>query len=163
MVAGRNRALLKTIIYPEKCEVEYYPSVIEKERSRNDFLGVQFELSSDLKLTALKISCDLDNHSFLNDKMLNRYEAPQDEVEEILDSRLGAKIRAIPIRPQARRPGVNDDMDVDACDKGRSKGGPGSGRGGLQFDRMCFNCGKTALREASCWSKRRRPDFGRTD
>ena len=82
------------------------------------------------------------------------YEAQKKDIEGILDSGTEAKIQELPTRPQARRHGGNDDMDVDAFDTGKEQwGGPGSGKGGHKLDETLFNTGKAGHQAADCWSK----------
>ena len=89
---------------------------------------MNLKLSSDLEMTAFEslLPVCLENQLILYTKKMKTKEAQKEEVEGILDSRIGAKIREIPIRLQARRQGSNDDMDVDAFHKGRTKSCPGS-------------------------------------
>ena len=82
---------------------------------------VNLKLSSDLEMTAFEslLPVCLENQLILYTEKMKTKEAQK-------ESRIGAKIREIPIRLQARRQGSNDDMDVDAFHKGRTKSCPGS-------------------------------------
>ena len=99
----------------------------------------------------------------LNKKRLNTYEAQKEEIEGILDSRIGANIKEFQIKAKSGQPsGTETPMDVDALTKGRSKGGkdpklekksPAEGKG-QKHDTQCYNCGKLGHKAAECWFKR---------
>ena len=80
VIAGRNRALLKTIISPERCKIAELTAVIEKWEAsvrkyerRKDDKGAKLKLSGDLKMAAFEspLPLELENHLVLNKKRLN--------------------------------------------------------------------------------------------
>ena len=180
MVAGRSRAILKTIISPNRCTIHDLSAVWEKweaqirkyERRRADD-GERCKLSQDLKMTAFEsmLPEDLENHLILNKKRLFTYDLQKEEIQGILDSRVGSKIREPQIKADAKQRKSNDDpMDVDAFGKGlKGKGKEGKGKpfagspaGGYgtgskgsisQFDGDCLNCGKYGHMARDCWQK----------
>ena len=124
VVAGRIRALLKTIITPETCRIEDLVSSrrrrprtkarttkrLEKDRDR-------LKMTRDLKMTAFEslMLLVLEKHLVLNRKRLNTYEARKEEIEGTIDRRTGAKdweVQIRPVVPRNRREG-GDPMDVD--------------------------------------------------
>ena len=155
VVAGRNRALLKTIISPERCKLAELSGVIEKWEAsvrkyerRKDERGNKLKLTGDLKMAAFEslLPQELENHLVLNKKRLNTFEAQKEEIEGILDSRIGASVKELQIKPRERRErhsGGEAAMDVDAFmskgkDAGKGKGGKkGSGGKWGQEIRRC--------------------------
>ena len=173
VVAGRNRTLLKTIIAPEPCKLEELTGVwekweasIRKYERRKDSSGDTLKISNDLKMAAFEqlLPPDLENHLVLNKKRLCTYDLQKEEIEGILDSRIGAKVRELQIKPSSNRKAAGDPMDVDAFN---SKGTKGKDKGKGKFGKydkssasypsssvVCWECGKNGHKAADCWSKR---------
>ena len=87
VIAGRSRALLKTIISPERCKIAELTAVIEKWEAsvrkcerRKDEKGAKLKLTGDLKIAAFEslLPLELENHLVLNKKRLNAYEAQKE-------------------------------------------------------------------------------------
>ena len=137
IVAGRNRALLKAIIGPERCKLEELVGVWEKWEAsipryerRKDESGNKLRITGDFKMTAFEslLPPERENHLVLNKKRLDAYEAQKEEIEGILDSRIGAKIKELAIKPTKKD---RDAMDVDYFGKsGKGKGKSKNGKGG---------------------------------
>ena len=137
IVAGRKRALLKQIISPEKCKMEELIGVwerweeqVRKYEKRKDEKGERLKLDTELKMTAfeLLLPADLENHLILNKKRLTTYEMQKDEINGILESRIGTRIRELQIRQKSGRD--PNAMDIDAFGKGKGKDrGKGFGKG----------------------------------
>jgi hypothetical protein len=173
-VAGRRRALLKAIINPPRASLnelvacwERWEEMIRRYERRKDSTGNRTKLDEETKMSAFEmlIPEDIENHLMLNRKRLSTYELQKEEVNMILETRIGAKIK----EPNLKR-GIhntkNDAMDVDAFGKGHGKGKPkgkfnnnftgkpakgadkgGKGKGGkgqsqpTRFEGTCDNCG----------------------
>ena len=188
-VAGRRRALLKVIINPPRSSLndlvacwERWEDQIRRYERRKDAHGNRTKLDEDTKMSAFEmlIPEDIENHLMLNRKRLNTYELQKEEVNMILETRIGAKIKEPNLRKGIHSKSDKDAMDVDAFgkgSKGKSKGkgnpshsfapkgakssgkGKGSGTGksnashATRFEGTCDNCGKYGHKKAECWSK----------
>ena len=91
---------------------------------------------------------------FLKKKRFNTYEADNDEVGSVLDSKVRVN-REVPIRPHARRRGGNGNIDVDALGERERQAWSRIGKGQVPDSQArVFNFGKTRHRAAGCWSKK---------
>ena len=179
VVAGRKRALLKQIISPERCKLdqligcwERWEEQVRRYEKRKDEAGERLRIDQETKMSAfeLLLPVDLENHLILNKKRLSTYELQKEEIDGILESRLGARIRELQIKPK-KDPNA---MDVDGFTKGKGKGkgkgswhtqdgkgskgngkGDGKGQGGKpgRFNGNCYNCGKQGHAAKDCWSR----------
>ena len=170
VVAGRKRALLKQIISPERCRLdqlvgcwERWEEQVRKYERRKDERGQRLRLDQETKMSAfeLMLPIDLENHLILNKKRLNTYEAQKEEIEGILESRLGARIRELQIKPRDKRGNDPNAMDVDAFqnakgkgkkgDKGKGKGKGVKGSSNPTVTAECWNCGRKGHLARDCW------------
>ena len=160
---------------------ERWEEQIRRYERRKDAHGNRTKLDEDTKMSAFEtlLPEDIENHLMLNRKRLSTYELQKEEVNMILESRIGAKIRE-PNLKKGIHGKSSDAMDVDAFGKGgksKSKGkgsfhhsftpksakgegkGKGSGTGksnathAKKFEGICDNCGKYGHKKAECWSK----------
>ena len=188
-VAGRRRALLKAIINPPRALLnelvgcwERWEDMIRRYERRKDSTGHRTKLDEETKMSAFEmlIPEDIENHLMLNRKRLNTYELQKEEVNMILETRIGAKIKEPNLKKSIHSKGNPDAMDVDAFGKGgkgkwgakpskpnfteksakgngkgnKGKGGKGKAQSSTtRFEGTCDNCGKYGHKKADCWSK----------
>jgi len=178
VVAGRKRALLKQIISPDKCKLEdlfgcweRWEEQVRRYEKRRDDTGARLRVDQELKMTAfeLLLPADLENHLILNKKRLSTYELQKEEIEGILESKIGAKIRELQIKAPKKKD--SDAMDVDAFTKGGKSKGKGKGKSKSEqgkgkpsgkssvgssaaFQGYCGNCTKWGHKAADCWLKK---------
>ena len=185
-VAGRRRALLKAIINPPRSSLtdlvacwERWEDMIRRYERRKDSAGNRTKLDEETRMSAFEmlIPEDIENHLMLNRKRLSTYELQKEEVNMILETRIGAKIKEPNLKKGIHAKSSSDAMDVDGFgkggksqSKGKSKGsftpkgakpfdkgkGKGSGQGKsnvTRFEGTCNNCGKYGHKQAECWSK----------
>ena len=168
VVAGRNRAFSnKAIITPQRCKLENvsamivkWESSVRKNEQRKDEQSEQIKLTQDPKMTTFEsmLPYELQNHLVFNKKRLNTFNVQtEEEVEGIIDARIGANIKEVVIKSttQGGRVGGGDSMDVAACTKGKASG---KGKRPCQkFDNVRYShCGKKGDMAVDCWSKARR-------
>ena len=135
-VAGRRRALLKAIINPPRASLnelvacwERWEDMIRRYERRKDSTGQRTKLDEETKMSAFEmlIPEDIENHLMLNRKRLNTYDLQKEEVNMILEARIGSKIKEPSLKKGIHAKTNQDAMDVDAFGKGgkgKYKGNP---------------------------------------
>ena len=160
IVAGRKRTLLKAIIAPERCKLdeligtwERWEEQVRRYEKRKDDKGQRLHIDQELKMTAfeLLLPTDLENHLILNKRRLTTYELQKEEVNGILESKIGAKIREVSIKAGRSEKDPNA-MDLDGFTR-KGGGKAHTGSSGQRFEGNCRNCGKPGHKAADCWSK----------
>ena len=166
VVAGRNRALQKTVCTSERCRIQDLAGASRNgwpERAKyekREERGERLKLTRDLKMTTFEnvLPLELQNHLVLNKKRLKMYDAQKEEIEGIINSRVGANFREVPMGCRRIARG-GDLMDVNGWTtnkKGKSRGKSNQNQTGQgKFHGVSFNCHKPGHRAAERWSKTR--------
>ena len=121
--------------------------------------GERLKLTRDLKMTTFEnlLPLELGNHLVLNKKRLKTYEAQKKEIERIINSRVGANFREVPMGCRRIARG-GDPMDVigwTTNKKGKSRGKSNQNLTGQgKFDRGVFqlpqagtSCGRALVED----------------
>jgi hypothetical protein len=143
-ISGRKNALLKQIISPPRCKAEElvgawerWEEKIRKYEKRRTTSGERAQIASDILMAAFEnlVPEDLENHLVLNRKRLNTYLAQKEEIQSILDSRIGSAIKEVSIKP-----GKNETV-VSSFGTSKGKG---------DWDNRCNKCGQAGHWAREC-------------
>ena len=157
LIAGRKNALLKHIIHPPRCKMEElvgcwerWEEQVRRYERRKTEDGRRTKIADDTLMAAFEslVPEDLENHLVLNCKRISTYQLQKEEVQQILDCRIGGKIKEFRIKEDGKG---GRDGDVNAFSqsydwKGKAKG-KGKGKG------SCFVCGAPGHYARDCPSK----------
>ena len=162
---GRKRALLNSILSPNRTKLEELPQAMEKlldsirlyER-RRDSTGARTTISEDIKISVIErlVPAELERHLVLNRDRYVSFNDILGEIQSYVEHQTGSKIKVFNsqgrVDPHSR---PDDPMDVGFFGKGKKGKGKGGSKGGKPGDKKsetCFNCGKPGHRKADCWA-----------
>ena len=162
---GRKRALLNSILSPNRTKLEELPQAMEKlmdsirlyER-RRDSTGARTTISEDIKISVIErlVPAELERHLVLNRDRYVSFNDILGEIQSYVEHQTGSKIKVFNSQGRVdphNRP--DDPMDVGFFGKGKKGKGKGGSKGGKPGDKKsetCFNCGKPGHRKADCWA-----------
>ena len=160
-IAGRKNALLKQIIHPPRCKMEdlvgcweRWEEQVRRYERRKTEGGERLKIQDETLMAAFEslVPEDLENHLVLNRKRIKNYQAQKEEIQEILDSRIGGQVKEFSVRGEGgndHRAGRSQDADVNSFGDPKGwKKGPGKDKG--KGRGACFTCGSPEHYSRDC-------------